>query len=96
LQSIFFNYSTWLGKPGLYLEDLYIEPEYRSSGVGRALLKYLAKTAVTRGCGRFEEWSVLDWNTPARNFYESLGAQPQDEWIIYRLAGKELEKLAHG
>ncbi len=90
----FFNYSTWLGKPGLYLEDLYIEPEYRSSGAGKALLKYLAKTAVTKGCGRFE-WSVLDWNTPARSFYESLGAQPQDEWIIYRLAGKELEKLAH-
>ncbi len=91
----FFNYSTWLGKPGLYLEDLYIEPEYRGSGAGKALLKHLAGTAVAKGCGRFE-WSVLDWNTPARKFYASLGAQPQDEWVIYRLAGKELDKLAQG
>ncbi len=89
----FFNYSTWLGKPGLYLEDLYILPEHRGSGAGKIFLKYLAKIAVSRGCGRFE-WSVLDWNEPAIRFYKSLGAEPQDEWIIYRLTGDNLLKLA--
>ena len=89
----FFNYSTWLGRPGLYLEDLYILPEHRGSGAGKILFKYLAEIAVARGCGRFE-WSVLDWNEPAIRFYESLGAEPQDEWIIYRLTGEELVKLA--
>jgi len=89
----FFNYSTWLGKPGLYLEDLYILPEHRGSGAGKILLKYLAQIAVARGCGRFE-WSVLDWNEPAIRFYKSLGAEPQDEWIIYRLTGDNLLKLA--
>ena len=89
----FFNYSTWLGKSGLYLEDLYILPEHRGSGAGKILLKYLAGIAVARGCGRFE-WSVLDWNEPAIRFYESLGAKSQDEWIIYRLTGEDLVRLA--
>lgn len=89
----FYNYSTWLGKSGLYLEDLYILPEYRGSGAGKILFKHLAKIAVAKGCGRFE-WSVLDWNEPAIRFYESLGAKSQEEWIIYRLAGEDLVKLA--
>ena len=90
----FFNYSTWLGKHGLYLEDLYVSPQHRGSGAGKALLKYLAKIAVSRNCGRFE-WSVLDWNEPAIQFYKSIGAKPQDEWVAYRLTGKALEDLAN-
>ena len=89
----FFNFSTWLGQPGLYLEDLFVMPESRGLGAGKALLKALAKVAVERGCGRFE-WSVLDWNTPAIDFYESLGAEPQSEWIIYRTTGQALKDLA--
>lgn len=89
----FFNYSTWLGKHGLYLEDLYISPEARGLGAGKALLKYLARHAVERGCGRME-WSVLDWNTPAIEFYESMGAKPQEEWTTYRLTGKALVDAA--
>ena len=89
----FFNFSTWLGKSGLFLEDLYISPEYRGSGAGKALLKHLAKLAVDKGCGRFE-WNVLDWNKPAINFYESFGAQPQSEWIGYRLTGDALRDFA--
>lgn len=89
----FFNYSTWLGKNGLYLEDLYITPEKRGSGVGRAMLKHLAQIAVSGNCGRFE-WSVLDWNEPAIQFYKSIGAKAQDEWVMYRLAGDELVKFA--
>jgi len=89
----FFNYSTWLGRNGLYLEDLYVTPEARGTGAGKALLKYLARLAVSRGCGRFE-WSVLDWNEPAIQFYESLGARPQDEWTTYRLTGDALRALA--
>ncbi|MCF6299824.1 MAG: GNAT family N-acetyltransferase [Proteobacteria bacterium] len=89
----FFNYSTWLGKHGLYLEDLYITPEHRSVGAGMALMKYLAKIAVDKNCGRFE-WSVLDWNDPAIKFYQSIGAKPQDEWVGYRLEGKTLEDFA--
>ncbi|WP_286237662.1 GNAT family N-acetyltransferase [Neptuniibacter halophilus] len=89
----FFNYSTWLGKHGLYLEDLYVTPAARGSGAGNALLRHLARIAVDRGCGRFE-WSVLDWNQPAIDFYESLGAKPQPEWIGYRLTGSELLALA--
>ena len=89
----FFNYSTWLGKHGLYLEDLYVSPEFRGSGAGKALLKHLAQIAVSRDCGRFE-WSVLDWNEPAIGFYKSIGAQPQDEWVAYRLTGKALVELA--
>ncbi|WP_413042663.1 N-acetyltransferase family protein [Pseudomonas sp. YJ42] len=89
----FFNYSTWLGRNGLYLEDLYVTPEARGTGAGKALLKYLARLAVSRGCGRFE-WSVLNWNEPAIRFYESLGARPQDEWTTYRLTGDALQALA--
>jgi len=89
----FFNYSTWLGRNGLYLEDLYVTPEARGTGAGKGLLKYLARLAVSRGCGRFE-WSVLDWNEPAIKFYESLGARPQDEWTTYRLTGTALQALA--
>ncbi len=90
----FFNYSTWLGKHGLYLEDLYIMPSERGNGTGKRLLKYLAQIAVQRGCGRFE-WSVLDWNEPAINFYKSLGAKAQNEWIGYRLSGQALIDLAN-
>ena len=89
----FYNYSTWLGRKGLYLEDLYVTPESRGKGAGKALLQYLAKTAVSEKCGRFE-WSVLDWNTPAIEFYESIGALPQTEWVAYRLTGESLMKFA--
>ena len=89
----FFNYSTWLGKKGLYLEDLYVSPDSRGKGAGKALLKHLAGIAVANDCGRFE-WSVLDWNEPSRKFYESFGAQPQSEWIGYRLAGDALREFA--
>jgi len=89
----FFNYSTWLGKNGLYLEDLYVSPECRGMGAGKALLKHLAQIALSKNCGRFE-WSVLDWNQPAIEFYQSIGAKPQDEWVGYRLTGKALENLA--
>ncbi len=92
----FFNYSTWLGKNGLYLEDLYVSPTFRHQGAGRKMLQYLAAYAVEKGCGRFE-WSVLDWNEPAIQFYRSVGAKPLDEWIIYRLTGKALDDFAaHG
>ncbi|MBB1487124.1 GNAT family N-acetyltransferase [Oceanospirillum sediminis] len=89
----FYNYSTWLGCNGLYLEDLYITPDKRGGGAGKALLKHLAAIAVEQGCGRFE-WCVLDWNQPAIDFYKSLGAEPQEEWIKYRLEGEALKKLA--
>lgn len=89
----FFNYSTWLGKKGLYLEDLYISPEYRKKGIGNLFFKYIARIAVANGCGRFE-WSVLDWNEPAINFYNSFGAEPQSEWVTYRLSGDALNTLA--
>jgi len=91
----FFSYSTWLGRQGLYLEDLYIAPEQRGGGAGKQLLRHLAQLASTRGCARLE-WSVLDWNEPAIQFYQSLGAKPQDEWIRYRLAGEELRSFAEG
>jgi GNAT superfamily N-acetyltransferase len=91
----FHNFSTFLGKPGLYLEDVYIKPEFRKKGFGTHILQFLAKLAVERGCGRFE-WSVLDWNEPAIQFYESLAAKPQDEWTTYRLTGKALKILAGG
>jgi GNAT superfamily N-acetyltransferase len=90
----FFNYSTWLGKHGLYLEDLYVSPDHRGTGAGKALLKHLARIALSKNCGRFE-WSVLDWNEPAIGFYHSIGAKPQDEWVGYRLTGKALEDLAN-
>ncbi len=91
----FFNYSTWLGKHGLYLEDLYISPQTRGVGAGKALLRHLAQLAVAKGCGRFE-WAVLDWNTPAIEFYEAFGAKPQDEWTTYRLTGQALLDFAQG
>lgn len=89
----FFNYSTWLGKHGLYLEDLYVSPEARGLGAGKQLLQHLAQIAVSQGCGRFE-WSVLDWNTPAIEFYQSFGARPQEEWTTYRLTGQALVDFA--
>ncbi|NVK71977.1 MAG: GNAT family N-acetyltransferase [Oceanospirillaceae bacterium] len=89
----FFNYSTWLGKHGLYLEDLYVSPSERGCGAGKALLKHLAGIAVANDCGRFE-WSVLDWNKPAIDFYESLGAKPKSEWLGYQLTGESLAALA--
>ena len=90
----FYNYSTWLGKNGLYLEDLYVTPEHRGVGAGKALLQHLAKIAVDEDCGRFE-WRVLDWNEPSIQFYKSIGALPQDEWIGYRLDGKALTDFAN-
>lgn len=89
----FHNFSTFLGRPGLYLEDLYVKPEYRGRGFGKRLLAHLARLAVDRGCGRFE-WAVLDWNTPAIRFYESLGAKIIGEWKINRMSGEALQKLA--
>ena len=89
----FFNYSTWLGKNGLYLEDLYVSPEQRGLGAGKALLKRLAQIALSSNCGRLD-WSVLDWNEPAIRFYESIGARPQSEWVPYRLTGKALLDFA--
>ncbi len=89
----FHNFSTFLGKAGIYLEDLYIEPEYRGKGYGKALLKKLAAIAVCRGCGRLEWW-CLDWNKPSIDFYLSLGAQPMSEWTTYRLTGDTLKDLA--
>ena len=89
----FFNYSTWLGRRGLYLEDLYVSPAHRRAGAGKALLKHLAGVARSLGCGRME-WSVLDWNTPAIRFYESIGAEPLHEWVGYRLAGEALRRFA--
>jgi GNAT superfamily N-acetyltransferase len=92
--ALFFqNYSTFLGKPGLYLEDLFVAPEYRGRGYGKALLQHLATLAITRGCGRFE-WSVLDWNEPAIGFYKKLGAQPMHDWTIFRVSGDALRQLA--
>jgi GNAT superfamily N-acetyltransferase len=89
----FFNYSTFLCKPGMYLEDLYVRPALRRHGIGRALLGELARRAVAADCGRLE-WSVLDWNTPAIEFYRSLGARPMDEWTVFRLSGEPLSRLA--
>ena len=89
----FYNYSTWLGRAGLYLEDLFVRPEFRRKGVGKALLTYLANKAVEEGCGRFE-WQVLDWNTPAVEFYRSLGAQVMEEWSTMRVSGEPLKILA--
>jgi GNAT superfamily N-acetyltransferase len=91
----FHNFSTFLGRPGLYLEDLFVLPEMRGRGFGRAMLVALAKIAVERKCGRFE-WAVLDWNETAIGFYKKLGAVPMDEWTIFRITGEALEKLAGG
>ena len=90
----FHNFSTWLGRPGLYLEDLFVKPEERGKGYGRALLVHLANIARDRGCGRME-WAVLDWNEPAIQFYKKLGAQPMDEWTVFRLTGEGIAKLAN-
>jgi GNAT superfamily N-acetyltransferase len=89
----FHNFSTFLGRPGIYLEDLFVLPEQRGGGIGRMLLTHLARIAVERGCGRLE-WAVLDWNRDAINFYERLGARPKSEWTIYRLTGEALTGLA--
>lgn len=90
----FHNFSTFLGKHGLYLEDLFVRPAFRGAGVGKALLGHLAQLALARDCGRFE-WSVLDWNRPARDFYESLGAVANVTWVPYRITGEALQKLAN-
>jgi GNAT superfamily N-acetyltransferase len=89
----FHNFSTFLGSRGLYLEDLFVRPAFRGAGVGKALLRHLARLALERNCGRFE-WAVLDWNRPARDFYETLGAQPNPAWINYRVTGEALARLA--
>lgn len=89
----FHNYSTFLGKPGIYLEDLFVKPEFRSKGIGKALLRELARLAVERECGRLEWW-VLDWNEPSIGFYKSLGAVPMDDWTVFRITGGALAKLA--
>lgn len=91
----FQNYSTFLARPGIYLEDLFVLPALRGRGIGRALLVEIARIAVARGCGRFE-WAVLNWNAPAIGFYESLGARAMNEWTVYRLSGDALRKLAAG
>ena len=92
--AIFFqNYSTFLAKPGLYLEDLYVQPAHRGKALGKALITAVARIAVERGCGRYE-WTVLDWNTPAISFYESLGAEMKSEWRIMRVTGPALEQMA--
>lgn len=91
----FHNYSTWRGRRGLYLEDLYVRPSARGRGVGKSLLVHLAALAVARGCARLE-WSVLDWNTPAIGFYRALGAEPMSEWTVFRLTGAALARVAVG
>jgi GNAT superfamily N-acetyltransferase len=89
----FHNFSTWLGKRGLYLEDLFVRPQFRGRGLGLLLMRFLAKLAIERDCGRFEWW-VLDWNTPAIDFYRRLGAVAMDEWTVQRIDGEALHKLA--
>ena len=89
----FYNYSTFLGKPGIYLEDLYVQPKHRGKGFGSRMLAHIAALAKERNCGRFE-WSVLNWNTPAIRTYEKLDATPMKEWVLYRLSGEALDRLA--
>ncbi len=89
----FYNFSSFLGRAGLYLEDLFVRPEFRGRGYGKALLRQLARIAAEKGCGRME-WCCLDWNQPSIDFYRSLGAKPMDSWTLYRLEGDTLEKLA--
>jgi GNAT superfamily N-acetyltransferase len=89
----FHNFSTFLGRPGIYLEDLYVKPEMRGKGIGKTMLAYLARLAEERNCGRLEWW-VLDWNEPAIKFYRAIGAEPMDEWTVQRVTGNALKKLA--
>ncbi|MGO9338988.1 MAG: N-acetyltransferase family protein [Terracidiphilus sp.] len=89
----FFNYSTWVGRPGLYLEDLFVDPEFRGLGIGKALLQRVAAIAVEKGCKRLQ-WAVLDWNTPAIDFYRAMGAEFMDEWRNVRVSGEALQRLA--
>lgn len=89
----FYNYSTWQGQAGLYLEDLFVKPVFRGKGIGKALLLHLARIAVDENCGRFQ-WQVLDWNTPAIDFYKSLGAKTMTEWLTMRVEGEDIRKLA--
>ena len=89
----FHSFSTFVGRRGMYLEDLFVVPEWRNRGLGRRLLAHVAKTAVARGCGRME-WAVLDWNEPARRFYRKLGARPMEEWTVFRLTGDTLRHVA--
>jgi GNAT superfamily N-acetyltransferase len=89
----FYNFSTFMGKPGIYLEDLYVQPEHRGKGFGSKMLAHIAALAKERNCGRFE-WSVLNWNIPAIRTYEKLGATPMKDWILYRLSGEALDRLA--
>ena len=89
----FYNFSTFLGKPGIYLEDLFVKPEVRGKGIGKIMLSFLAKLAIDRKCGRLE-WSCLDWNEPSIKFYKHLGAIPMDDWTVYRVCDDELNKLA--
>lgn len=91
----FFNFSTWEGKPGLYLEDLWVRPEFRGFGIGKSLLRHLARLAVAKGCTRYQ-WQVLDWNTPAIDFYEAQGAAVMKEWLTCRVEGEALKALAGG
>ena len=91
----FLNYSTWLGKPGIYLEDLFVQSEYRGHGIGKGFMKTLAQLCTERGYERFQWW-VLDWNKPSIEFYKSLGAVPMDEWTVFRLSGDALKKFASG
>jgi GNAT superfamily N-acetyltransferase len=91
----FHNFSTFIGRSGLYLEDVYVKPEMRKKGIGKAVLSTLAQIALERNCGRFE-WSCLDWNEPSINFYKKLGAVPMDQWTVYRVSGESLERLAKG
>ena len=90
----FLNYSTWLGKPGIYLEDLFVQPEYRGHGIGKVFMKTLAQICIERGYERFQWW-VLDWNEPSIEFYKSLGAVAMDEWTVFRLSGGALKKFAN-
>ena len=89
----FHNFSTFWGRPGIYLEDLFVDPEQRGKGIGKALLAHVAKVAVERGCSHLQ-WAVLDWNEPSIRFYKSLGAEPKDEWTLYRLSGDALKRVA--
>lgn len=91
----FYNYSTWLGQPGLYLEDLFVEPRFRGLGIGKALLQRVAAIALEKGCGRMQ-WEVLDWNTPAIDFYRAMGAEFLDEWRNVRISGDAIRRLAEG